>query len=94
MASVVPHHYCCAAALSQPPSAHESNCPTAFRHRSSPPAKASRMKSRPPKVLQPLAGQPLLAHALASVSRPQPARRRSVVGHGMPRTCAAFRQRA
>ena len=52
--------------------------------------KGTRMKSRLPKVLQPLAGQPLLAHALASVSRLQPAQTVVVVGHGAEDVRAAF----
>ena len=48
------------------------------------------MKSRLPKVLQPLAGQPLLAHALASVAALQPAQTVIVVGHGAEDVRAAF----
>lgn len=48
------------------------------------------MKSRLPKVLQPLAGQPLLAHALASVAALQPAQTVVVVGHGAEDVRAAF----
>jgi len=52
--------------------------------------KGTRMKSRLPKVLQPLAGQPLLAHALASVAALQPAQTVIVVGHGAEDVRAAF----
>ena len=52
--------------------------------------KGTRMKSRLPKVLQPLAGQPLLAHALASVAALQPAQTVVVVGHGAEDVRAAF----
>jgi bifunctional UDP-N-acetylglucosamine pyrophosphorylase/glucosamine-1-phosphate N-acetyltransferase len=44
--------------------------------------KGTRMKSQLPKVLQPLAGKPLLAHSLASVARLNPAQTVVVVGHG------------
>ncbi|MBL8310223.1 MAG: bifunctional UDP-N-acetylglucosamine diphosphorylase/glucosamine-1-phosphate N-acetyltransferase GlmU [Burkholderiales bacterium] len=54
--------------------------------------KGTRMKSRLPKVLQPLAGQPLLAHALASVSALSPAQTVVVVGHGAEDVRATFPQ--
>ena len=44
--------------------------------------KGTRMKSALPKVLQPLAGRPLLAHSLASVAALKPALTVVVVGHG------------
>ena len=44
--------------------------------------KGTRMKSMLPKVLQPLAGRPLLMHSLASVAALKPAQTVVVVGHG------------
>ena len=44
--------------------------------------KGSRMKSDLPKVLHPLAGQPMLAHVLASASPLGEAQQHVVIGHG------------
>lgn len=44
--------------------------------------KGTRMKSRIPKVLQRLAGRPLLAHVLGEAARLQPRRAVVVTGHG------------
>ena len=44
--------------------------------------KGSRMKSDLPKVLHPLAGQPMLAHVLASAAALADARQHVVIGHG------------
>jgi len=52
--------------------------------------KGTRMKSRLPKVLQPLAGKPLLAHSLASVAALSPAQTVVVIGHGADDVRAAF----
>jgi len=52
--------------------------------------KGTRMRSQLPKVLQPLAGRPLLAHSLASVAALRPAQTVVVVGHGADRVKAAF----
>jgi len=52
--------------------------------------KGTRMKSQLPKVLQPLAGKPLLAHSLASVAALRPAQTVVVVGHGADAVQAAF----
>jgi len=52
--------------------------------------KGTRMKSQLPKVLQPLAGRPLLAHSLASVAAMGPAQTVVVVGHGAGAVKAAF----
>jgi bifunctional UDP-N-acetylglucosamine pyrophosphorylase / glucosamine-1-phosphate N-acetyltransferase len=52
--------------------------------------KGTRMKSRLPKVLQPLAGRPLLAHSLASVAALKPVKTVVVVGHGADEVKAAF----
>jgi bifunctional UDP-N-acetylglucosamine pyrophosphorylase/glucosamine-1-phosphate N-acetyltransferase len=52
--------------------------------------KGTRMKSRLPKVLQPLAGKPLLAHSLASVAELKPAQTVVVVGHGAEEVRVAF----
>ena len=41
-----------------------------------------RMRSVLPKVLQPIAGQPMLAHVLAAARALQPARICVVYGHG------------
>jgi bifunctional UDP-N-acetylglucosamine pyrophosphorylase/glucosamine-1-phosphate N-acetyltransferase len=49
-----------------------------------------RMRSRRPKVLQPLAGQPLLAHVLATARTLQPAQICVVYGHGGEAVQAAF----
>ena len=56
--------------------------------------KGTRMKSMLPKVLQPLAGRPLLAHSLASVAALKPAQTVVVVGHGAEQVKAAFADRA
>ncbi len=55
--------------------------------------KGTRMKSLLPKVLQPLAGRPLLAHSLASVAALKPAKTVVVVGHGAAEVEAAFADR-
>jgi len=55
--------------------------------------KGTRMKSQLPKVLQPLAGQPLLAHSLASVAALQPATTVVVIGHEAEQVRAAFADR-
>jgi bifunctional UDP-N-acetylglucosamine pyrophosphorylase / glucosamine-1-phosphate N-acetyltransferase len=52
--------------------------------------KGTRMKSRLPKVLQPLAGRPLLAHSLASVAALNPEKTAVVIGHGANEVKAAF----
>ncbi|WP_419812437.1 bifunctional UDP-N-acetylglucosamine diphosphorylase/glucosamine-1-phosphate N-acetyltransferase GlmU [Bacterioplanoides sp.] len=44
--------------------------------------KGSRMKSDLPKVLHPLAGQPMLAHVLASAAQLGEAKQHVVIGHG------------
>ncbi|MBS0314688.1 MAG: bifunctional UDP-N-acetylglucosamine diphosphorylase/glucosamine-1-phosphate N-acetyltransferase GlmU [Proteobacteria bacterium] len=44
--------------------------------------KGTRMKSQRPKVLQPLAGRPLLAHSLRAVRELEPRQTVVVVGHG------------
>lgn len=49
-----------------------------------------RMKSRLPKVLQPLCGRPLLAHVLATARALAPARIHVVYGHGAEQVRAAF----
>ena len=56
--------------------------------------KGTRMKSMLPKVLQPLAGRPLLAHSLASVAALNPTKTVVVVGHGAEWVKAAFADRA
>ena len=56
--------------------------------------KGTRMKSQSPKVLQPLAGRPLLVHSLASVAALKPAKTVVVVGHGAEQVKAAFADRA
>jgi bifunctional UDP-N-acetylglucosamine pyrophosphorylase / glucosamine-1-phosphate N-acetyltransferase len=56
--------------------------------------KGTRMKSRLPKVLQPLAGRPLLAHSLASVAALKPAKTVVVIGHGADEVKAAFADRS
>jgi bifunctional UDP-N-acetylglucosamine pyrophosphorylase / glucosamine-1-phosphate N-acetyltransferase len=55
--------------------------------------KGTRMKSRLPKVLQPLAGRPLLAHSLASVAALKPAKTVVVIGHGADEVKARFADR-
>jgi bifunctional UDP-N-acetylglucosamine pyrophosphorylase / glucosamine-1-phosphate N-acetyltransferase len=55
--------------------------------------KGTRMKSRLPKVLQPLAGRPLLAHSIASVAALNPQKTVIVVGHGADDVKAAFSDR-
>lgn len=55
--------------------------------------KGTRMKSNLPKVLQPLAGRPLLAHSLASVAALKPEKTVVVVGHGADAVRAAFAAR-
>ena len=52
--------------------------------------KGTRMKSALPKVLQPLAGRPLLAHSLASVAALEPLMTVVVVGHGADQVKEAF----
>ncbi len=56
--------------------------------------KGTRMKSQLPKVLQPLAGRPLLAHSLASVAALKPLLTVVVVGHGAEQVKSAFADRA
>ncbi|MEO5831045.1 MAG: bifunctional UDP-N-acetylglucosamine diphosphorylase/glucosamine-1-phosphate N-acetyltransferase GlmU [Rhodanobacter sp.] len=50
----------------------------------------TRMKSRRPKVLMPLAGRPLLAHVIAAARALQPAALHIVYGHGGEQVQAAF----
>jgi bifunctional UDP-N-acetylglucosamine pyrophosphorylase / glucosamine-1-phosphate N-acetyltransferase len=50
----------------------------------------TRMRSARPKVLQMLAGRPLLGHVLATVRRLRPARIHVVIGHGADAVRAAF----
>ena len=52
--------------------------------------KGTRMNSALPKVLQPLAGRPLLAHSLASVAVLRPTVTVVVVGHGADEVTAEF----
>ena len=52
--------------------------------------KGTRMNSRLPKVLQPLAGRPLLAHVLEQAKRLQADRMITVYGHGGALVQAAF----
>jgi bifunctional UDP-N-acetylglucosamine pyrophosphorylase/glucosamine-1-phosphate N-acetyltransferase len=52
--------------------------------------KGTRMKSRIPKVLQRLAGRPLLAHVLGEAARLQPRRAVVVTGHGAMEVEAAI----
>lgn len=52
--------------------------------------KGTRMNSRLPKVLQPLAGRPLLAHVLEQAKRVQAERMITVYGHGGALVQAAF----
>ncbi|MCL1500976.1 bifunctional UDP-N-acetylglucosamine diphosphorylase/glucosamine-1-phosphate N-acetyltransferase GlmU [Xanthomonas nasturtii] len=49
-----------------------------------------RMRSSLPKVLQPLAGQPMLAHVIATARQLQPAAIHIVYGHGGDQVQAAF----
>jgi bifunctional UDP-N-acetylglucosamine pyrophosphorylase / glucosamine-1-phosphate N-acetyltransferase len=56
--------------------------------------KGTRMKSRLPKVLQPLAGRPLLAHVLDAAIALAPAKSVVVIGHGADEVKAAFNNRA
>ena len=51
-----------------------------------------RMKSRLPKVLQPLAGRSLLAHVLDTAGALSPARIHIVYGHGGEQVRAALRR--
>ena len=52
--------------------------------------KGTRMNSRYPKVLQPLAGRPLLAHVLEQAQRLEAARVITVYGHGGEQVQQAF----
>lgn len=52
--------------------------------------KGTRMNSRFPKVLQPLAGQPLLAHVIQQAQRLQADRIITVIGHGSEHVRATF----
>jgi bifunctional UDP-N-acetylglucosamine pyrophosphorylase/glucosamine-1-phosphate N-acetyltransferase len=54
----------------------------------------TRMKSKRPKVLMPLAGRPLLAHVLAAARALQPAAIHVVYGHGGAQVPAAFAEQA
>lgn len=56
--------------------------------------KGTRMNSRLPKVLQPLAGQPLLGHVLAQAQRLQVDRIITVYGHGGEQVKSAFANHA
>src|SRR5690349_20519538 len=49
-----------------------------------------RMQSNLPKVLQPLAGKPLLQHVLVTAQQLQPAALHVVYGHGGEQVRAAF----
>ena len=51
--------------------------------------KGTRMKSRTPKVLQKLAGRPLLGHVLALAQQLHARRAIVVTGHGAPEVEAA-----
>jgi bifunctional UDP-N-acetylglucosamine pyrophosphorylase / glucosamine-1-phosphate N-acetyltransferase len=53
--------------------------------------KGTRMKSRLPKVLQPLAGQALLAHSLAAIVPLKPQKTVVVIGHGADEVRAAMK---
>ncbi len=53
--------------------------------------KGTRMKSRLPKVLQPLAGQALLVHSLAAIVPLKPQKTVVVIGHGADEVRAAMR---
>ena len=48
----------------------------------------TRMKSRLPKVLHPLAGKPMVGHVLDTAARLQPTALHLVVGHGAEQLCA------
>ena len=52
--------------------------------------KGTRMNSQLPKVLQPLAGRPLLAHSLASVAALNPTQTVVVIGHGAEQVAKAL----
>ena len=52
--------------------------------------KGTRMRSRLPKVLQPLAGRPLLAHVLDTARALNPQRTVVVIGHEAQQVRAAF----
>ncbi|XID74957.1 bifunctional UDP-N-acetylglucosamine diphosphorylase/glucosamine-1-phosphate N-acetyltransferase GlmU [Alkanindiges sp. WGS2144] len=52
--------------------------------------KGTRMNSRLPKVLQPLAGKPLLGHVLEQAAHLQAERIIAVIGHGSEQVKAAF----
>ena len=52
--------------------------------------KGTRMRSRLPKVLQPLAGRPLLAHVLDTARALNPRRMVVVIGHEAQQVRAAF----
>src|SRR5690554_2441169 len=54
--------------------------------------KGTRMRSRRPKVLQPLAGQPYWAHVLDTARAPEAARICVVVGHGAETVREIFSQ--
>ncbi|WP_410210808.1 bifunctional UDP-N-acetylglucosamine diphosphorylase/glucosamine-1-phosphate N-acetyltransferase GlmU [Aquirhabdus sp.] len=56
--------------------------------------KGTRMNSRLPKVLQPLAGKPLLAHVLAQATRIEADRIITVYGHGGETVKAAFKNKS
>ncbi len=49
-----------------------------------------RMRSALPKVLQPIAGKPMLGHVLDAARALRPARLHVVVGHGAETVCEAF----
>lgn len=52
--------------------------------------KGTRMRSKLPKVLQPLAGKPLLAHVLDRANQLEPSKITLVVGHGADQVQALF----
>lgn len=54
--------------------------------------KGTRMQSALPKVLQPLAGQPLLSHVLVAAAGTEPAQTAVVIGHGADQIQAAFQE--
>lgn len=56
--------------------------------------KGTRMNSRLPKVLQPLAGQPLLGHVLAQAGLLAAERVITVIGHGSEQVRSTFSQQA
>lgn len=56
--------------------------------------KGTRMNSRLPKVLQPLAGQPLLAHVFKQANKLQAERIIGVIGHGSNHVKQAFADQA